>query len=108
MAEKSHAFSQSIPERFERDMGYNLKEFFRVLPAAIGDYQFSKNNAHVEITHPDNQHQLKLVVSELPDRLLGAFRIPRVDVQFSFSNMTADERRQFMQRFDSRFQRGGG
>lgn len=108
VVEKSHAFSQHIPEIFERDMGYNEKEFFRVLPAAVGEYQFSRNENSIEITHHDNQHLIKLDLSALPDRLLGSIRIQRMGVQFSFSNMDDKERRKFMQRFDSRFQRGGG
>lgn len=108
VAEKSHAFSKAVPERFERDMGYNEKEFFRILPAAIGKYQYIKNDTLVEISLPNHAQQLQLVVSPLPDRKLGAFRIERIDVQFSFSNMSADERLQFMHRFDRRFQRGGG
>lgn len=104
----SHAFSKNVPEIFKRDMGYNEKEFFRVLPAAAGEYQFSRNNNSIEITHPDNQHLIKLDLSVLPDRLLGAIRIQRMGVQFSFSNMNDDERLKFMQHFDSRFQRGGG
>lgn len=108
MAEKSHAFSRDVPERFERDMGYNESEFYRILPAAIGAYQYQKNGTSITVSHPQNQHQLILNVSPLPDRVLGAFRIQRVDVQFSFSNMNLAERVQFMQRFDRRYQRGGG
>ena len=108
MVEKSHAFSLTVPETFARDMGYSEKEFFRVLPNALGDYQYLKDGARVEITHPDKHHQIQLGLHELPDRQLGAFRIQRIGVRFTFSNMNADERLAFMQRFDRRFQRGGG
>lgn len=108
MVEKSHAFSKHIPEEFERDMGYNEKEFFRVLPTAVGEYQFSRKDDLVEIIHPDNLHQIALSLSALPDRQLGALRIQRMGVQFTFSHMDEHERLKFMQHFDSRFQRGGG
>ncbi len=108
VVEKSHAFSLSVPESFERDMGYSEKEFFRVLPAAIGEYQYIKNGLEVEVTHPDKPHSLKLTLSVLPDRQLGAVRIQRIGVQFAFTNMSTDERLTFMRRFDRRFQRGGG
>ncbi len=108
MAEKFHAYSDRVPERFERDMGYNEKEFFRVLPAAVGDYQHIVSGDTVHISHPDNDQTLKLRITPLPDRCLGLIRIQHIDVQFSFLNMTEDQRNQFMHRFDRRFQRGGG
>lgn len=108
MAEKFHAFSREVPERFERDMGYNEKEFFRVLPAAIGDYQHSVAGNTIHIKHPDNDQALELRITPLPDRRLGLIRIQHIDVQFLFSNMTPEQRNQFMFRFDRRFQRGGG
>ena len=108
MAEKFHAYSDKVPERFERDMGYNEKEFFRVLPSAVGDYRHTVTGDTVRISHPDNDQVLELRVTPLPDRLLGLIRIQNIDVQFSFSNMNLDERNQFMFHFDRRFQRGGG
>ena len=108
MAEKFHAFADKVPEHFERDMGYNEKEFFRVLPAAIGDYQFSVNGDTVHVNHLENNKALTLRITPLPDRRLGLIRIQHIDVQFLFSNMNEDERNKFMHRFDRRFQRGGG
>ena len=108
VVKQSHAFSDTVPDNFERDMGYNEKEFFRVLPAALGEYQFSRKGDLININHPDNQHQLQLKLCALPDRQLGAFRIERIGVQFTFSNMDEKQRLAFMRRFDRRFQRGGG
>ena len=108
MAEKFHAFADKVPKRFERDMGYNEKEFFRVLPAAIGDYQHTVSGDTIRISHPGNNQILELRITPLPDRCLGLMRIQHIDVQFSFENMNEDQRNQFMFRFDRRFQRGGG
>jgi hypothetical protein len=108
VAEIFHAFSDRVPEQFERDMGYNEKEFFRVLPSAIGDYQYTVTRNVVHIGHPDNDQALELRITPLPDRRLGLMRIQHIDVQFLFSNMTEQQRDQFMHRFDRRYQRGGG
>lgn len=108
MAEKSHAYAEQVPARFERDMGYSEKEFFRVLPSALGDYRYRLQGNRILIDHPDNSHQVLLEITPLPDRRLGAFRIERIDVQFELLNMNDDERAAFMRRFDRRFQRGGG
>ena len=108
VAEKSHAFSRDVPERFERDMGYSENEFYRILPAAIGNYQHTVDGNQITVSHTESTRQLLLTVTPLPDRVLGAFRIERIDVQFQFLNMDAKTRSEFMQRFDRRYQRGGG
>ncbi len=89
-------------------MGYNEKEFFRVLPPAIGEFKHTREGNRVHISHAENNQALDLVITPLPDRQLGAFRIQHIDVLFSFSNMTEEQRNRFMYRFDRRFQRGGG
>ncbi len=89
-------------------MGYSESEFYRLLDAAIGDYQYVKEGQYSFVTHPQKVNSLQLSVTPLPDRVLGAFRIKRVEVVFSFNDFSATERKTFMQRFDSRYQRGGG
>ncbi len=108
MAEKSHAYAAQVPVRFERDMGYSEKEFFRVLPSALGNYHYRRQGNQVLVDHPDHAHKISLRIAPLPDRRLGAFRIERIGVQFELLNMDAEERACFMRRFDRRFQRGGG
>ena len=108
MAELSHAFAREVPEHFQRDMGYSSKEFFRVLPAALGEFVCHEAGDQLHIRHPDDERELVLSIRKLPDRRLGAFRIERIAVEFRFSNMSASQRKQFMRRFDRHFQRGGG
>ncbi|MCP4429367.1 MAG: hypothetical protein GY806_00160 [Gammaproteobacteria bacterium] len=95
-------------DEFTRDMGYSEKDFYRTLPAAIGEYRYTKNRPIVTITHPDESHVLTLNVVPLPDRVLGHIRIERVEVNFRFRDFSTDERDRFMACFDLRFQRGGG
>ena len=105
----SHAFSQEVPQKFRRDMGYNTKEFFRLLSAAIGDnYSFLQNNEQVVISHNTAVKSLQLTLTTLPDRVLGSFRIEHIEVEFGFEGFDAQERGVFMHRFDRRYQRGGG
>lgn len=89
-------------------MGYNLNEFMRVLPAAIGRYRLAQEGEWLSIRHPDNNHHLRLRISPLPDRMLGLIRIQHSLVEFNFAQMDSEERARFMQQFDRHFQRGGG
>ena len=108
MAELSHAFAREVPEHFQRDMGYSEKEFFRVLPAALGSFVYHREGDRLHIHRPDDSPALELRIEALPDRRLGAFRIERIAVEFLFSDMSAQQRSEFMSRFDRHFQRGGG
>ena len=99
---------------FTRDMGYSAAEFFRVLPAAVRDYNLSVADGKAVITKPgDEQHgqhvqQLTITVTPLPDRQIAMMRLPHVEVRFQFTNFTAAERTRFMRDFDMSYQRGGG
>ena len=96
------------PYVFHRDMGYSVEEFFRVLPAAVRDYELSvsENVAVITLNHDDCI--LKLSITPLPDRLLGNMRLPHIDVRFEFLNFTMQQREDFMKAFDRSYQRGGG
>ena len=89
-------------------MGYSEENFYRTLSSAIKDYQYSRNGNEVTITHPQKAHVLLLNVTPLPDRVLGGFRIARVEVRFMFKDFAVDDRDEFMVDFDRCFQRGAG
>lgn len=85
-------------------MGYNESEFYRISPTAPGEYQHITKGNKTTVSYPDKEEQLILDVIPLPNWVLGAFRIQRIDVQFQFLYMDAATRSQFMQRFDRRYQ----
>ena len=89
-------------------MGYSKTEFLRILPAAVADYCHTVQGNRVIITDSDKSRELVLVVTSLPDRAIGMIRIARIEVEFSFKNFTAEERKEFMLNFDRSYQRGGG
>ena len=93
---------------FHRDMGYSVEEFFRVLRAAVRDYELSVSDHVAVITVGHDNHVLRLSVTPLPDRILGNMRLPHIDVCFEFINFTKQQREDFMKAFDRSYQRGGG
>lgn len=95
-------------DSFKRDMGYSAKEFFRILPSAIEGYNHTVEGNRVMINGADKDQGLELVINRLPDRQIGMIHIPRVEVEFSFRNFSANERKEFMTNFDRSYQRGGG
>jgi hypothetical protein len=87
-------------------MGLSHREFMRTLPAAIAPLKFQLDDKTISIDHPGGDVQIHL--QEMPDRRIGAIKIPKTSVEFRFSGLSQDERAQFIHRFDLHFQRGGG
>ena len=96
------------PYVFHRDMGYSAEEFFRILPAAVRNYELTVSGHAAMITANQNDHVLQLTVTPLPDRVLGNMRLPHIDVRFEFLNFTTQQCEDFMKAFDRSYQRGGG
>jgi len=98
--------TKQIPEHFTREMGLSQKEFMRTLPAAIAPLVFQLGDQIISVDHPGGNLLIRL--QEMPDRRIGAIRIPRMSVEFRFSGLDEDERNHFIHHFDLHFQRGGG
>ena len=93
---------------FKRDMGYSATDFFRILPSAIKGYTHTVEANTVTINGVHEDQSVELIVKPLPDREIGMIRIPRIEVEFSFTNFSERERKEFMINFDRSYQRGGG
>lgn len=94
------------PEQFERDMACTQTEWLAWLPQAVGEYawRIDGQTAHVQLA----QGSLLLTWQVLPPRTIALLRLPRLGVRFEFTQTHAQERQQFMRRFDLTTQRGGG
>ncbi|MDO6461620.1 hypothetical protein Q4485_13000 [Granulosicoccaceae sp. 1_MG-2023] len=92
---------------FVRDMGLTHADFFRYLPAAVGEHSW---------TQPDNntvmvaigQGSLRIELGPEGERRIANIRLPRTEIAFRFDGVTPEEQRRFLSYFDLRFQRGGG
>ncbi len=109
----------------DKEMGYSRAEFLYQFKLFAGDlkYTISKNSISVYSTgttvntvntptSPDSKYQntsqLIITFSEQADRSIGSLNIPRLLVNFHFTNYTELQHKQFLQKFDLSFQRGGG
>ena len=91
---------------FERDMGRTEAEWLGWLPAAVGNWPWQQVGQEVRVALAGGQ--LRIAWRPEAPRLIGLIRIPRLIVQFSFSSLNGEQRRDFMKRFDLYMQRGGG
>jgi len=105
-----------------KEMGYSRTEFLYQFKLFARDlkYTISKNSISLISTvttvntptspgsNLQNTSQLIITFSEQTDRSIGSLNIPRLLVNFHFTNYTELQHKQFLQRFDLSFQRGGG
>jgi hypothetical protein len=87
-------------------MGCTLKEWHHWLPEAIGNnsWQMEANAARIEI----DSGELLIHWQEGAPRVIASARLPRLIVQFTFTQLDAAQRYTFMRRFDLYMHRGGG
>lgn len=87
-------------------MGLTHSEFFRTLPAAMGELPYTVIDHQVQ-AHQDGK-QLSIRLDPQQERRIALLRIPYTWVHFEFNDYSQSEIDQFMDYFNSRFQRGGG
>ncbi len=97
------------PVRFARDMGINRRDFFRILPTAIGDSTYRADGDDIVIGPIAGHGVLTITLGAESTRRLSALMVlPRMQVDFVFSGASQTDAEQFMQRFDFYYRRGGG
>lgn len=96
----------SYPESFSREMGCTETEWLRWLPAALGDVSWQRQGRRVAVQWVDGR--LDLQWETQPERVIAQIRMPVLGVQFAFTARDAQQRYEFMKRFDLYMQRGGG
>jgi len=97
----------------EYEMGYGADEFGNVLNGPFsGDKSSYRCNEidrhHWSVEQSGESFILKIMVTEKPPRKLGLFKLPVLEVKFSFTDTDAVLRDQFFHRFHQYFHKGGG
>jgi len=87
-------------------MGLTHADFFRLLPAAMGEHPFSIEGMTVRGTLHNGTVEITLGAQQ--ERCIALLRIPYAQVSFHFRGVTQAEQVKFKEYFDLRFQRGGG
>jgi hypothetical protein len=94
-------------DRFEREYGCTEQEWRRWMPRATHGHPCAETGAQA-LRVTIGRGALDLRWQALPPRVIALMRLPRLWVDFRFDGVSADERAQFLQRFDLHLQRGGG
>ena len=91
---------------YTRSMAVTHKDFFRILPNAIGDHPYRIEGQTVTISVDDGV--VKITIGPEQVRKIALMVIHHCDVEFSYSKLTQEQYDEFKRHFELRYQRGGG
>ena len=92
---------------FSRDMGLTHADFWRYLPAAVGEHRW-KRISDTAVKVYIGEGRLLIDLGPEGERRIANIRLPRTIITFLFHEVSAQEQAEFLTYFDLRFQRGGG
>lgn len=92
----------------EREMGYSLDEFNRVLPAAMRDWEVSGSAHSWQVNDVDGAHIAELRLRPQAARSIGSLQLPVLLVTIDLRSASGERRAEFLRRFERGFHRGGG
>jgi len=97
----------SVPDiQYSREMGLTHDDFWRLLPAAMGNHSYERqgNQVHAQV----NSGKLTIDLGPTLERKIALLRLPYSVVSFHFQGLEEAEQLAFKTHFDLHFQRGGG
>ncbi len=92
--------------RFDKEMTISHRDFFRILPGALGTGDF-RIDGH-RITVGVGGRRLEIVVSPETRRRIALLALPVTHVSLEFVGYDTEQAAAALARFDRAFQRGGG
>lgn len=91
--------------RFGREMSLTREDFFRTLPnAVVGDLSIEGDTARIV----DSRGVAEIRFTNPGERRIGALTLPVCTIEFRFTGYGQSDLDAFMERFETRFRRGGG
>lgn len=96
-----------VPEHLSRDMACTPDDLRRWMPAAVAHRAIAWTDAGCTVALGEGR-QVTLRWTPLPPRRIALLRMERLRLEIDFVGCSADERRDFIERFDAYTRRGGG
>ena len=106
MADETAGETRGDVVRIFKDMGITHAEFFRTVQSLLEGEDAEVRRDGVTIRRGPARIDIRL--GPEGTRALGRFNLPRTAVELIFSNCPAADAAAFVERFDTRFRRGGG
>ena len=91
---------------YTREMGVDHRDFFRMLPRAMGEHPHEVDGRTVDASVGGGT--LRIELGEERVRRIALLALPYTEVSFTFRGTSEAEREAFTRRFELAFRRGGG
>jgi len=93
----------------KRDMAVTHSEFYRLITKTISNSEliiFDKINSSVSF--PFSNGEINIALEKQKIRKIASMKIDHTPMNFKFKNLSDDEMKSYIQKFDISFQKGGG
>ena len=90
----------------EREMSISHSDFFRILPKALSQHPYEKEQQLIKVTVDGGE--IMIILSEERCRQIASLKLPVTNVTFQMKNVAENTKIQFFEQFDRAYQRGGG
>ena len=87
-------------------MTSSRKEFFRLLPLALADYEFVVDGNSIHFTYANGK--LSIDITKETERKIASLALPVLHVSFTFVDIDHQSQQNFLNHFFKVYQRGGG
>ena len=91
---------------YSREMAGSHRDFFRILPRAMGEVPYEVDGAAVRARIDGGT--LRIDVGPERVRRIALLALPYAEVSFTFRGVPVERQQAFKRRFDLSYQRGGG
>ena len=91
---------------FDKEMGINHRDFFRILPQALGTTDYARTGNRIRME--SGKKRLEISLGPEGKRTIALMSLPVTMVNLRFTNYGEAELDDAMARFDLYFRRGGG
>ena len=95
-----------MEHREEREMSISRKDFYRLLPVALKNYEYSESGNCIFFSYYEGE--VNIVLGEESSRQIASLTLPLLHVQFIFKDINYAYISGFMNNFSRVYQRGGG
>lgn len=95
-----------MSRQYERDMTISHREFLRLLPPALQGRGFTREADTILVSDGSQRIRIRLAAEE--ERKLASLSLPRTRVSLELDGFTEDSAKQFIERFDLAYRKGGG
>lgn len=94
------------PFVYSSEMAVTHKDFFRILPRAMGETDYTINGN--QVSGKLHEGSVDIVIGEQQERKIALMRVPYCHITFTYRNLSEESITDFRNRFELYFRRGGG